>query len=152
MLSFLHKAYTGINMNLISFRCSTHIYKSDSCPYGLGGYSHQGFAWRLELPENCCFRVSNNLLEFITSIITPWIDLISKRLRPEDCALLMTDSTTSAGWLKKTFFLEKETNPIKETIHLEIARKHTSHFTHHNIKEYPQWFPGKKNNVADSLS
>jgi hypothetical protein len=27
-----------------------------------------------------------------------------------------------------------------------------SHFTHHNIKEYSQWFPGKKNNIADSLS
>jgi hypothetical protein len=64
-------------MNLISFRRPTHIYRSDSCPYGLGGYSHEGFAWRLELPEDCRFRASNNLLEFIASIITPWIDLIS---------------------------------------------------------------------------
>ena len=55
MLSFLHKAYTGINMNLISFRRLTHIYRSNSCPYGLGGYSHEGFAWRLEFPENCHF-------------------------------------------------------------------------------------------------
>ena len=54
----------------------------------------------------------------------------------------MTDSTTSVGWLKKTNFLEKGTNPIEETIHLEIARKHASHFTHHNIKEYSQWFRG----------
>ena len=45
MLSFLHN-YTGINMNLISFRRLTHIYRSNSCPCGLGGYSHQGFAWR----------------------------------------------------------------------------------------------------------
>jgi hypothetical protein len=96
MLSFLHKAYTGINMNLISFRRPTHIYRSNSCPYGLGGHSHEGFAWRLELPEDCRFQASNNLLEFIASIITPWIDLISKRLRPGDCALSMTDSTTSA--------------------------------------------------------
>jgi hypothetical protein len=49
-------------------------------------------------------------------------------------------------------FLEKGTNPIEETIHLKIARKHASHFTHHNIKEYSQWFLGKKNNVTDSLS
>jgi hypothetical protein len=26
MLLFLHKAFTGIDMNLISFRCPTHIY------------------------------------------------------------------------------------------------------------------------------
>jgi hypothetical protein len=64
----------------------------------------------------------------------------------------MTDSTTSTGWLKKTIFLERGSDPIKDTIRLEIARKHASHFTHHNIKEYSQWFPGKKNNVADSLS
>ena len=44
MLTFLHKAFTGIYMNLISFRRPTHIYRSDSCPYGLGGYSHKGFA------------------------------------------------------------------------------------------------------------
>ena len=41
---------------------------------------------------------------------------------------------------------------MEETIHLEIARKLASHFTHHNVKEYSQWFPGKKNYVADSLS
>ncbi len=44
MLVFLHKAFTSIDMNLISFRCPTHIYQLDSCPYGLGGYSHEGFA------------------------------------------------------------------------------------------------------------
>jgi hypothetical protein len=47
--------------------------------------------------------------------------------------------------------LEKGTNPIKETIRLKIAQKHASHFIHHNIKEYSQWFPGKKNNVTNSL-
>jgi hypothetical protein len=86
----------------------------------------------------------NNLLKFIASIITPWIDTISKRLRPGDCALLMTDSTTSAGWLKTTNFLEAGMNPDKSTVRLEIARKHTSHFIHLNIKEYSQWFQGRK--------
>ncbi len=118
----------------------------------LRGYSHEGFAWRLELPENHRFRASNNLLEFIASIITPRIDTISKRLRPGDCALLMTDSTTSASWLKTTIFLEAGMNPDESTICLEIARKHASHFIHHNIKESSQWFLGKKNNVADALS
>jgi hypothetical protein len=152
MLTFLRKAFTGIVMNLISFRCPTHIYRSDSCPYGLGGYSHEGFAWRLELPENCRFRASNNLLDFIASIITPWIDMITKHLRPGDCALLMTNSTISAGWLKKMDFLEAGMNPDKSTARLKIARKHASHFIPHNIKEYSQWFPGKKNNVANALS
>jgi hypothetical protein len=110
MLSFLHKAHTGIDMNLIAFRRPMHIYRSDSCPYGLGGYLHEEFAWRFKLPENYRFRASNNLLKFITSI-TPWIDLISKRLWLGDCALSMTDSTTSTGWLKKMNFLEKRIRP-----------------------------------------
>ena len=78
--------------------------------------------------------------------------MISKRLQPGDCALSMTNSTTSAGWLRKTNFSETGMNPKEATIRLKIARKHASHFTHHDIKEYSQWFPAKKNNVADTLS
>jgi hypothetical protein len=43
-------------------------------------------------------------------------------------------------------------NPDKSTVRLKIARKHASHFIYHNIKEYSQWFPRKKNNVANALS
>ncbi len=98
-------------MNIIAFRRPTHIYRSDSCPYGLGGYSHEGFAWRHKLHDEHRFRASNNLLEFIESIITPWIDLINKRLSPGDFALSMTDSTTSAGWMKKTNFSIESMDP-----------------------------------------
>ncbi len=106
MLIFLHKEFTGIDMNLISFRPPTHIYRSDSCPYGLGGYSHKGFAWRLELQKQHHFHASNNLLKFITSIITPWIDMILERLLPGDCIVSMTNSTTSSGWQKNKIFSE----------------------------------------------
>ena len=80
MMLFLKKAFMGINMNLISFQRPTHIYRSNSCPFGLGGYSHAGFAWRLELQEQYCFQASNNLLEFNASIIIPWMDMTSKCL------------------------------------------------------------------------
>jgi hypothetical protein len=53
---------------------------------------------------------------------------------------------------KENIFFEAGMNPDKSIIYLEIARKHASHFIHHNIKEYSQWFPGKKNNVANALS
>ena len=35
----------GISMNSIAIRKPTHIYRSDSCPHRLGGYSHEGWAW-----------------------------------------------------------------------------------------------------------
>jgi len=152
MLKFLDKAHVGIDMNLISYRRPTHIYRSDSCPFGLGGYSDEGFAWRFELPPNLRFRASNNLLEFMASIISPWIDIIAKRLSKSDCALSMTDSTTSAGWIRKTNFKEDGLDPIEATTRIEIARHHALLFIDNDIKEYSQWFEGKKNQVADALS
>ena len=37
MLRFLTTAHEGIDLNYIAFRKPTHVYRSDSCPYGLGG-------------------------------------------------------------------------------------------------------------------
>ncbi len=42
----------GISMNQIAYCKPTHVYRLDSCPGGLGGYSHKGFAWRYYLPED----------------------------------------------------------------------------------------------------
>ncbi len=58
MLLFINKANKGINMNIIAFRKPTHVYQSDLCPAGLGGFSHEGFAWRFYLPEHLRFRAS----------------------------------------------------------------------------------------------
>jgi hypothetical protein len=122
MTLFVEKAFMGIDMNLISFQHPTHIYRSNSCPFGLGGYLHKGSAWRLEIQEQYCFCTSNNLLRFIASIITPWIDMMTKCLQPGDFVLLMTDSTTSAVWLKLTNFSEEVIDPIKATICLKISK------------------------------
>ena len=152
MITFLDKAHAGIDMNLLSFRRPTHIYRSDSCPFGLGGYSDTGFAWRFELPPRSRFRASNNLLEFMASIISPWIDILAGRLSKGDCALSMTDSTTSAGWIRKTNFKEDTVDPIEASTRIKIARHHAALFIENDIKEYSQWFEGKKNQVADALS
>ena len=78
---FLGKAHEGIDMNIIAYLLPSSCYRSDSCPHGLGGYSHEGWAWRWYLPEDLCFRVSNNLLEHLAAIITPWVDIICGRLK-----------------------------------------------------------------------
>jgi hypothetical protein len=95
MLIFLKIANKGISLNSIAFHCPTHVYRFDSCPTGLGGYSHEGFTWRWYLPEDLNFRATNNLLEHLAAIISPWIDILAGRLQSEDCVLLMTDSTTA---------------------------------------------------------
>ena len=123
MLFFLRRAKQGINMNQITFQRPTHVYRSDSCPAGLGGYSHERPAWRYYLPTELQFRASNNLLEHIAAIITPWVDILAGRLSTGDCALSMTDSTTSEGWLRKTNFLEDD-DLVQAGVRIQVAREH----------------------------
>ena len=152
LLSVLEKCRDGIDMNSIAYRRPTHVYRSDSCPAGLGGYSDEGFAWRYYLPSELQSRASNNLLEHIAAIITTWVDILAGRLKHGDCALSMTDSTTSAGWLRKSNFIEDDESPIQATIRLEVARHHALHYLQTGIREYSQWFRGVENKVADALS
>lgn len=121
MISILDKARKGIDMNLLAFRSPDRIYYSDSCPHGLGGYSDQGSAWRFQIPDDLLFRASNNLLEFLAAIITPWIDIINGRLIPGDCALSMTDSTTAEGWMRKSNFILHSLFPNQMPVHFEIS-------------------------------
>ncbi len=97
MQGILDKAKQGIDMNLLAFRLPDRIYYSNSCPAGLRGYSDQGHAWRFKVPDDLQYRASNDLLKFLATIITPWIDIINGRLSPGDCTLSMTDSTTAEG-------------------------------------------------------
>ncbi len=100
LLMVLQKCQHGIDLNAIVYRCPTNLYRSVSCPAGLGGYSHKGFAWRYYLPKDLKFQASNNLLERLAAIITPWVDILTGRLKEGNCALSMTDNTTLEGWLK----------------------------------------------------
>ena len=68
-LDFLISAHSGISMNLLTYRKPTHIYRSDACEHGLGGYSSTGKAWRLKFPPHLLGRAHINLLEFLASII-----------------------------------------------------------------------------------
>jgi hypothetical protein len=141
----------GISMNQIAYQKPTHVYRGDSCPAGLGGFTHKGFAWRYYLPPKLQGRASNNLLEHMASVISPWIDIIAGRLKDGDCSLSMTDSTTSEGWTRKTNFKE-DVGGIQATIRIEVARNHASRFMTHKIREYSQWFPGTENQITNALS
>jgi hypothetical protein len=151
MIFFLQKANSGVNMNHIAYRKPTHVYRSDSCPAGIGGYSNEGFAWRYYIPQHLLFRASNNLLEHLASVISPWVDILAGRLREGDCALSMTDSTTSEGWLRKTNFKE-DMDLVQASTRILVAREHARRYMNLGIRDFSQWFPGEENNVADSLS
>ncbi len=139
-------------MNLLGFRSPDRIYYSDSSPAGLSSYSNQGFAWRIRIPDNLLFCMSNNLLKFLAAIITPWIDIIGRQLSPGDRALLRTDSTMVEGWMKTSNFSKAGNDPIQALTCINAARKYAQVFLDADVKGFSQWFAGKRNNVADALS
>ena len=64
----------------------------------------------------------------------------------------MTDSSTSGGWARKTNFKEDGEDQIQATVRIEVARGHAKRLMDAQVKDYSQWFPGKENDVSDSLS
>ena len=152
-LDFLRLAREGISMNLLTYRKPSHVYRGDACPFGLGGYSEKGRAWRWYIPTELRFRATINMLEHLAAVIGPWIDLLEGNLPKFSCILSMTDSTTTAGWLRKSNFQYSD-NESKEMTEakLTIARSHASRLLHNKCIDYSQWFPGEENDVADALS
>ena len=122
MLFFLEEAHIGVDMNLLVYRKPTEVYRSDSCPADLGGYSSDGFSWRFYIPLWLKLRASNNLLEHLATVVTPWIDIISKRMGPGDCSLSTTESSTSEGFSRKSNFKDDVESPIHATVRLKVSR------------------------------
>ena len=144
----LTKANEGVSFNLIVCRRPTKIYISDSCPYGMGGFSVlSGRAWRLKLPADLIGKVSNNLLEYMAEVICIWIDVLNGDLQKYDCILALGDNTSAIGWLYLTRFCGDGDEPHEET-----SDKIANLITDIQACLYGQHFKGKLNWVADSLS
>jgi hypothetical protein len=146
---FLPKLHEGISLNLLTFRRPTHIFWSDACPSGLGGFSqHSGKAWRFEIPEEFLQAVKNqnNLLEFIASVISVWIEILDGA-PSQSCFLSFADNTSAVGWLHKANVNETANKP------LESATRHfATLLVQANCCLYSQHFRGSENKVADALS
>jgi hypothetical protein len=145
---FLRQCRDGISMNLLTYRQPTHIYCSDACEHGLGGYAIlSGKAWRYAIPVDCQNRATFNVLEFLGCIVSVWIDLLADEIPEEACILSQTDSTSAACWLQRSSFNEKQ-----HKLAMESAR----HLACLTIKSktclYSQWIKGAKNGVSDILS
>ena len=88
-------------------------------------------------------------------IITPWVDMLAGHLNRGDCALSMTGSLTSTGWLRNTNLREiigEDADAVQATVHIKTVCLRATLFFNAGINEYSQWFPGWENNVTDALS
>ena len=149
---FLSQANEGISMNLLTFRKPTHIFRADACEHGLGGFSEEGHAWRWEIPQHLRGRAHINLLEFIASVVCIWLDSTLDLIPEESCLLSMGDSTTATGWMRKSNFQPEGDSDTDTTAKLQVARLLARISLKHKACLYSQWFPGKDNALADSLS
>ncbi len=149
MKHFLDYAQKGISINTVVFRKPTHIYRSDASEFGLGGYNlTTGRAWQFELPIHCRLRSSLNSLEFIACMINIWVDIINDDVPAESCFLSQTDSSSAAGWLRKSNFADK----TETMVQLTTARQLATLVINAKSCIYSQWFAGELNVVSDCLS
>jgi hypothetical protein len=149
MISFLNQASEGISLNLLTFRKPTTLYRSDASEFGIGGYNiTSGNAWRFEIPVDCRLRTSLNSLEFLSCMITIWVDHLSRQIEEQSCLLCQTDSSTASGWLRKSNFAERSDVAVQ----LTTARHLAYIIIESKCCLYSQWFPGEENTVSDSLS
>ena len=81
-MEFLKKARKGISINIIIDRRPTNIFAMDSCENGIGGFSAEtGKAFRHEITNNLRFKVSNNVIEFLSEVIDVWLGSLNDEVK-----------------------------------------------------------------------
>ena len=149
----LSRAHQGVSMNLIVTRRPSRICWSDACPFGMGGYSLSGRAWRLRIPVGNPLRGHpgvNNLLEFTAMVVNIWLECLDATTGDLPCILAVGDSTSAIGWLFKTAGLDL-TGTLHSS-HLMVARHLATLLIDHDCCLASQHLRGSLNVVADLLS
>jgi hypothetical protein len=154
-LKFLALARSGISLNRMTLRRPTQLGLSDSCPFGMGGFTLRGRAWRLRIPESCAFHgdsTINNLLEFLAMMVTTWLILLDcdSLGLTEECLLVLGDNTSAIGWLFRSGTIPT-TSFYYDAVQF-VARKLAELLTESTHILASQHLKGKKNVVADLLS
>ena len=143
----------GVSINLVVTREPDRICWSDACPFGLGGYSISGHAWRLQLPNGHPLRDHpriNNLLEFTAIVVNIWLKCIDSTV-PHPCILVIEDSTSAIGWLFKSSTLDSSPG-AGHAAHFFVARKLATILIGHAACIASQHIKGEQNLVADLFS
>jgi hypothetical protein len=148
----LVKAAAGISLNLIVSRSPSRVCWSDACPFGLGGYSASGRAWRIRIPPSSPLHGHpkiNNLLEFLAMVVNVWLE-IDDATEAHQCILALGDNTSAIGWL---FTSSKfPSSSLAHKAHLMVARQLATLVLNHDHCLASQHLKGDLNVVADFLS
>ena len=149
---FIKRANQGMSMNLLTFRIPDIVYICDASEYGLGGFATHGRAWTYQIPKELRNRAHINVLEYLTQIVSIWIDILEGRVSKEDCVLSIGDNTSAMGWLRRSNFRQKEDTDTSWFVKQQLGRHLAELVLNADICLYQQWLKGSDNLVADSLS
>jgi hypothetical protein len=152
-LFLLAQARDGISLNRITIRQPSKICWSDSCPFGLGGFSLSGQAWRIQIPESSPIYgvdIANNVLEFLAMMVAIWLLLLECDDSDQDCIMALGDNTSAIGWLYKSSRLPPD-SPYYKPVQL-ISRKLARLVTASSHCLASQHIQGEQNTVSDLLS
>jgi hypothetical protein len=154
-LEFLDLARQGISINILTVRTPTRMAWSDSCPFGLGGYSLKGRAWRIRIPHDCPFYgddTANNVLEFLGMAIS--VMLLLKEAEEDQerhpCILVLGDNTSAVSWIFKSGRISRNSRYYPAVKF--IARTVASQALQAGAQICSQHLAGVTNIVADILS
>lgn len=152
---FLKKANEGISMNLLTVRNPTRLAWSDSCPFGLGGYTLGVTAWRVRVPRSAPFygdHSVNNVLEFLGMGISVLLLLREAKEAAEEYPSLLAlgDNTSAIAWLHRSGRVSRNWRyyPAVKFVARSVARA----VLEERGQLSAQHIAGEKNQVADLLS
>jgi hypothetical protein len=118
-------AKRGVSLNPLTIRMPTLIGWSDSCPFGIGGYSLSGRAWRVRIPRSSLLyglSVFNNLFKFLGMVINIWL-MCQDATNIEECLLALGNNTSAIGWLYKSGRIARD-SIYYEALQSSQARRH----------------------------
>jgi hypothetical protein len=146
-LDFLKQAQLGISLNILTTREPTTLYRVDACKHGIGGFNvFHGPAWRFPITPDLQNRATLNVLEFLASIVRPWVDYLEGHLPEFSCIWSQTDSTTADSGMHKSSFNDAD------SAHFTGSRKLAKMLIRVKGSLVSEWIPGDTNKVADFLS
>jgi hypothetical protein len=102
---FLDLVKGGISLNRLTFQLPSHIKRLDTCKHGIGGFSGTtGIAWHWEIPRDLRNQAILNVLEYLAGYLSIWMEIHVGNAKTGSSFLSQTDSTSAAGWIRKSNF------------------------------------------------
>ena len=63
-----------------------------------------------------------NVLEYLTQIVSIWIDILEGKVAREDCVLSIGDNTSAMGWLRRSNFRQKDDSDTSWIVKQQLGR------------------------------